>query len=587
MGQYVLISSDPNGPGLDLSQDLRRRCVAAGWSVVDLSPAVWVGLVGPHPPGRLGVGGWTLIGDVLPRRRPAFPPAVADDPLEYERKLVARFWGRYVGAQFAADGQLRALLRDPSGALECIVWEQDGLRIAASGVADWLMDRLAPCWRPDLERLGMAMQDPLVSADWLLLDGPVSVAPGTIQPFPLNHAASAVWTPGRFAQLSLNRPWSINEAIDALTGAVDEAVAGLAGLGGPLAAEVSGGLDSSTVAASLVRAARYPVALWLNAYGETREADERAYVQALAETLGISPTLVPHASGRLTETLLEEISGDFRPGLNGLDLHHDLAWGRQVERGGSVALMTGKGGDSILLQNASPDVFTDLWKARGWRALLSDDVSRLARRNEVSVWTLVHRARRDVARSDLRLLRADVLLSAPDLTLAAAPPHPWLAGSGIFGPAKARQIAGVIDSVSRHGPSLLTRTIDVRHPLCAQPVIEAGLALPTPVLTVGGRDRGLVRRAFRDRLPEMIAERRSKGDMTRIYGKMVVSSLEMLRPWLLDGALARAGLIDRARTEAALSEDALMWKGGFGAIIRAAAFEGWLRVWEGRARPAT
>src|SRR5690606_7409130 len=94
----------------------------------------------------------------------------------------------------------------------------------------------------------------------------------------------------------------------------------------------------------------------------------------------------------------------------------------------------------------------------------------------------------------------------------SAPVHPWLAGCEAFGPAKTMQIAGVLDSVSRHGPSMLTEVIDVRHPLCAQPVIEACLALPTFLLTHGGRDRGLARHAFRERLPPAIVDRRSKGD---------------------------------------------------------------------------
>ncbi|MBB5772533.1 asparagine synthase (glutamine-hydrolyzing) [Brevundimonas vesicularis] len=424
------------------------------------------------------------------------------------------------------------------------------------------------------------MRDPMSSADWLLMDGPVTVAPGTVQPLPLSSSAATVWTPSDFARRSLSRRWTLDEAIETLTTAVDDAVAGLAGLDGSLAAEVSGGLDSSSVAASLVRRAEVPVALWLNAYGATQEADERVYVHALAQTLGISPTFAPHATGSLTEPLLEQISGDFRPGLNALDVHHDLEWARRVAEAGASALMTGKGGDSIFLQNASPDVFTDLWKARGWRALLSKDAARLAARNEVSVWTMIQRARRDTRQQGFSLLRDDTLL--PSREEAPTLSHPWLAGSEAFGPAKIRQIAGVIDSVSRHGPSLLTETIDVRHPFCAQPVIEACLAIPTALLTIGGRDRGLVRRAFADRLPALIAERRSKGDMTRIYGRMVLSSLDVLRPWLLDGRLAASGLIDRARTEAALTEEALMWKGQFGAIIRAAAFEGWLRVWTRR-----
>jgi len=160
--------------------------------------------------------------------------------------------------------------------------------------------------------------------------------------------------------------------------------------------------------------------------------------------------------------------------------------------------------------------------------------------------------------------------------------HPWLAEIARFSPSKAFQLAGVVDSVSRHGATALTQTIDVRHPLCAQPVIEACLALPAPLLTLGGRDRGLARQAFRDRLPAMIVERRSKGDMTRIYGRMIFDNLNVLRPWLLEGRLADEGILDRLATDAALTREGLMWRGHYAEIMAAVAFEGWVRVWERR-----
>ena len=101
-----------------------------------------------------------------------------------------------------------------------------------------------------------------------------------------------------------------------------------------------------------------------------------------------------------------------------------------------------------------------------------------------AVASRIQRARRDTRHQGFSLLRDDTLL--PSREEAPTLSHPWLAGSEAFGPAKTRQIAGVIDSVSRHGPSLLTETIDVRHPFCAQPVIEACLAIPTALLTIGG-----------------------------------------------------------------------------------------------------
>ena len=108
MGRYVLISASSQTAAKALSADLRRRCENAGWAVVELSTAAWLGLAGPHRPNRLAVGSWTLVGDVLHRRRPEFPPTERNDPWDYERKLIARFWGRFVGVQLAADGQARS-----------------------------------------------------------------------------------------------------------------------------------------------------------------------------------------------------------------------------------------------------------------------------------------------------------------------------------------------------------------------------------------------------------------------------------------------------------------------------------------------
>lgn len=142
-------------------------------------------------------------------------------------------------------------------------------------------------------------------------------------------------------------------------------------------------------------------------------------------------------------------------------------------------------------------------------------------------------------------------------------------------------------SLARHEPSALTPFVDVRNPLCAQPVVEACLSLPTPILTLGGRDRGLARHAFRDRLPIENIERRSKGDMTRLYGRLVHDSLDFLRPWLLEGRLAGLGLLDLEAADVALARETLLWRGGYSAVMVLAAFEGWVRHWEARlAAPA-
>lgn len=569
----VLVVSDLAGDARSARRSANLRALAArqDGTLRRLSPGSWV-----HTGARLGrpreLRGWRLIGDVLDRRDPPLPAA---DPVD---DLFNRHWGRYIGLRLDAGGRVDALLRDPSGAVECFAWCQDGLLVATSHTPAWLIAALKPDWRIRRGRVAAALRNPLWSAGPLLLDGPTAVPAGAVQPVPLDAAADVRWRPARFARRSLDPPPTADDAARRLRAAIDESVAGLCADGAALGVEVSGGLDSAIIATSL-HAQGADVRVRLNAYGPTPASDERAYVSTLAARLQSPVNAGPHAVGPLSEDLFAAISQDARPGVNGLDPHHDLDWSARLRQAGAEALFTGKGGDSILLQHASADVFVDHWRQAGWRTLLAPDTSRLAAFNEVSVWTLLAKARQYRGPQPTWLRRNDELFGAdPGEGLN----HPWLENEASFGPAKTLQIAGVVDSVSRHGPSLLTSSVDVRHPLCAQPVIETCLALPAWLLTIGGRDRGLARRAFADRLPPEILQRRSKGDMTRLYGRMILDNLTLFRALLLDGRLAEEGLIDRQRADALLSAESLSWRGRYSAIIMAAAFEAWVRVWEDR-----
>ena len=228
----------------------------------------------------------------------------------------------------------------------------------------------------------------------------------------------------------------------------------------------------------------------------------------------------------------------------------------------------------MLIQGATGEVFADLWRTHGWRAMLSPDLVGLARLNERSVWTLIAEARR---RTPGRSPRQSALFRRADI------PTPfWLQDCDDLGPAKTQQIAGLIDGIGRQSPSLQTRSVVVMTPLLSLPVVETCLALPAVQLVTGARERGLARRAFRDRLPAQIVGRRTKGEMSAIYGQMIARNLDRLRPFLLEGRLAAAGLIEREAMDAALTHDSLIWQGTYGTIMSAAAIEGWVRCWEDR-----
>ena len=584
MGDYLIVSRTVHDDET-VSRRARRLIDLAqdrGMMIEHLNATTAIATSAPHPPHVRRIGGWVLIGDVLDRRNPVIPDGESDTDWEYERKMFARLWGRFIGVRFGPRDRLDALLRDPSGAMDCVAWTQDGLTYVASAPPDWLIADTRPNWSINIGRVAAALRSPQLIPGALLLDGPQSVGPGHVQPIPMGRPAVALWDATTFARASLDAPLDVEPAAQRLRAAIEEAVEGLGGLPGVLAAEVSGGLDSSIVGAALVAAPGLKVKTWLNAYGATPESDERFWVEALAQRLNITPLRVAHASAPLSGETLDRTNRGFRPGLAALDAAHDLEWRRQIETVGANALMTGKGGESVLMQNTGGDVFTDLWMRRGWRTLLSPEGRDQAIAVEKSLWTLAREARRFVREGAAPPTRDDsFLLHLEDTPAMAA----WRRNSAAFGPAKAGQISGVIDNVTRHGPSLLTEGVDVRHPLCAQPVVEACLSTPTALLVLQGRDRGLARHAFRDRLPPEILHRRSKGDMSRLYGKIILDNIDVLREWLIHGRLVDLGVIDPAGVDTLLQRETLIWRGRYAALLTAAAFEGWIRAWERRLAP--
>lgn len=578
MGEFLLCSRRSNDlAGERLARAVRDEAERLGFKARSLNPLVWTITWGPRPPSICKIGPWTLFGDVFDRRRPTFPFVDDRSSRAYDAKLLARIWGRYVGVLLDPSGAATAVLRDPSGASEAVYWTAHGLTFVASDVPDGLVKAVAPDWRISTERLSAAVRNPLALGAALLLDGPVALLPGEMRDL-VAEETIPLWSPADHVHrpdlTSLPPP----DAASYLHAAIAEAVDGLASAADVVGAEISGGLDSSIVAAALHP--RHDVRLWLNASGPGPGADEGAFVSALESHLGIEATRFERRAAVLDREALEATPQRLRPSLAALDGRFDHEWAVRCANAGVDALFTGKGGDGLLVQPAAPRVFTDLWRLKGWRALWSRDLVQLARLNERSVWTLVSEARR--WKGPLYPATDDLNLFTP--LAATSLEHPWLDQAAAWGPAKTVQVLSLLQGHGLHGPSRLTAAVDVFHPLLSQPVIEACLGLSTPQLTLGRRDRALARLAFQDRLPPEIIQRRSKGELTAYFGRMIADGLPDLRPWLLDGRLAALGVIDRRTTEAALTRDALIRNGDYPDILLAALFEGWVRAWDSRLR---
>lgn len=552
-----------------------------GWSLAVRRPglALWHRPERPLPvsEGRdhLVLGRWRGDPSTL-----AAMEAAPGPPLRRAGALCRGGWGAYVALLREPVGGDWWAFRDPSGAVEALTWPCGDDRLLASSLGDispgWLPHRLALDWQVIAEQL----RHPVAQFARSALRDVVPIAPGDLHPLGApSDAAVAIWRPRDFLPAEALAPdpdWPgrLAETVASVVGTMTRTYS-------RVVTEASGGLDSSIVCAAVARAG---VAATATHYvGDRPEADERRWVDLLCRRYGLPLTCLPLGVGPIDpEGDFAPEARDARPPFAAIDSDRDRDAARLLAAAGAQALVSGKGGDAVFFQMPSAAVLADLWRAGGLRAARHPRHAEVARWLRRSVWSLW----RDGLRGPPPRPPAGALgrLAGPCLgPPGGAPPHPWLAGLDDVAPGKRLQIEALASSQLALGPHRRGRVADLVQPLLSQPVMELCLSIPTWELVRGGRDRGLAREAFGSWLPDALAQRRSKGNLTSHYARRTAASAAVLRPHLLDGVLADAGLLDRAATEAALQPDSLIWRADGIDLIGVAALESWVRHWQTRA----
>lgn len=559
---YMVIQSGASGPA-------DRAVLAAGRS--GLERAGWRSalaiddlevFVGPHraPRVRQVHLRCILIGDYRPHRQ-ALSALIGGSrsPRELARAAVGGGWGRYILVWRTDAGEL-AVLRDPGGAVDCLVWGRGGLTLAADQPppeADVLLpDDLAIDW----ERLGEIAGQPGLASDQPPLLGLTAVAPGEYALLKGAPVRDAVWTPAGIWRTRRSDP-----SPEALRSVVDAAVAAETARHERMVGEMSGGLDSAVVSSSLAACGGAGRARFVNYYGDWAEGDERAYAEANARLSGLALEVVRKPVAPITPALLEPLGQGLRPALHGVDAAYDRDMADRLTAAGATGLLTGQGGDAVFFQAPDPRVTVDRRRRRGWKGFEPAYWAEVGRWTRHSAWTVARLAlapRRAVPGNDRR--------------------HPWLEECDDLPPGKRGQILRLANCQLFRGDCLRARAADLIHPLLSQPVMEHVLAVPSDLLLAGVRDRGLARLAFADRLPDLITGRRDKGDLSAFYGHVVLSSLSALRPFLQEGRLSEHGILDRDGLGRDLQPDRLMWAADGNQPLLLAVLETWARQWEDR-----
>lgn len=523
--------------------------------------------------------------DASATRHVTLTPAEAARVLDtLGQSLVDDFWGRYVAFFRTASGSTR-VLRDPSGALPCYCIHRDGVAIVFSWLEDALQlldGKVSPTVNWDgltAHLLGVSLNGRPTA-----LEGVMQVLPG--ESFDLHRQDSRfLWRAVDFARSPATCDFS--SAIHSLRRTVQTCTQAWASCYDTLLLRLSGGVDSSILLSCLAADRTATDVIGLNYHSEGSDSDERHYARLAATRVGRD--LIERERDR--EFRVERLAGIARmpEPVRYLGWMNSAADASVARAHAAPAMFTGAGGDSVFFEFPRWWPAADYLSARGFGTGFFSAAMDAARLSKLSVWRVIALALRERASPRLseRAMLSAVPLLAQELCrdtqkvqdLVRRFVHPSLCETEDIPIGKYMQTAALMFPLTYYNPFEQAAAPEIVNPLLSQPLLELCLRLPTYLLTQGGHGRSLVRRAFARDLPSQIVNRRSKGGLEEHVKLVLESNLGTIRPMLLEGHLARRGLLDRARVEEALSGRPSAQAAPLSQIHALVAAEAWLSRW--------
>lgn len=539
---------------------------------------VWSGL----PLISLGQAG-CIAGYLFRRESPCGRITELDPPTQQRivetrgASLLNEYWGGYVALFIEPSGGAH-MLRDPSGMLPCYVSRSGASLHAASDMPALVEPGGAKVDFSVLARM-FASVDALGRETGIA--GIEELLPGECLSATTNGTTiNAAWSPWTHVR---KRPtMSFADAAEELRCTVKETVGAWTTCFNSILLGVSGGVDSSIVAASAVP--RTPGLRCLTMAEPGTDGDERRYAEALARQLGVgldahfydvtavdpARAVLPHSPIPSGSHLMQAIAA----------VHAALDEEKPIG-----AYFTGNGGDNVFCNMHSAAPLADRFLASGpTLGLLATarDLADLTGSPLAAVWA--HGWRRLRNRQNSHPIRFDLsglTIEAGKAAQDASDRHPWLAAPPAMLPGKKAYVA----MLARAQKSIELYPRDNAPPqiapLLSQPILELCLSIPTWYAVRGGRDRAVARAAFAADLPPLVIERRTKGSpsgfLRRLFDAKLPQALELLR----GGRLVEAGLLDPTYLERA-AEAAWQEDGRDHRLLTLCGAETWVRWWESK-----
>jgi asparagine synthase (glutamine-hydrolysing) len=460
--------------------------------------------------------------------------------------LLDAFWGGYVAAM--ADADSVRVMRDPSAALPCYHAGRERFTIFASD-ADILASADLEL-EIDFAEVGRQLYRAFVPQPSTALRGIRELLAGfAVRLCEQVSAPVPCWSPWDHVA-PRDEPRTVTA--ERLARVVQHCVHAWGATQRRLLLSISGGLDSSIVAACLARARVETVCLTM--FTDDPSGDERPFARAICERVGLPLVERPY---RLEDIdIREPLAANFpRPRDRTQANAHERVHEAVALEVGTESFMTGNGGDHVFNHSQSAAAIADRYLSEGLRSGAFATLLDVCRQTGSSLSEATRHAWRLASSPPSYRVRANPLfldrsfvagISASELH------HPWLDGPHDALPGKAAHVATILRVQPALEPSG-GRRFSLLNPLVSQPVVETCLSVPTWQWREGGRDRSLAREAFAEDLPSVVVNRRVKGTPGRFAARLLDHCRVPIRDRLINGWLAKHGIVDVAALDGVLA----------------------------------
>jgi asparagine synthase (glutamine-hydrolysing) len=389
---------------------------------------------------------------------------------------------------------------------------------------------------------------------------------------------------------------SAREASDAIRAMLSEAVRSRVSSDGETWAQLSGGLDSSSVVSvtqTLAEAGTLPRGLAGTVTYVDRmatPADEREYSDLVAERWGIRNERVVEAPMWFDER--RPLPRMDQPRVNFMFHPRESRLCEIVRAAGGRVLLTGQGPDEYL--RGSMYFFAD-WLARGRVGPAVREMLRRAAIGRVSFWELAYRnAVVPLLPTGLRRWLGPEVARLPGWITPTAARRYGLADrqfemalcAGRVGQKYSHSMAATVVQVGKLvGHLVLDDALDVRHPFLDRRLVEFGLGLPPTFTTQPYESKWVLREAMRGIVPEGVRTRVGKGSLIERHAWSLRAQRTLLEPLVKRPVLADLGLIDPVKLLDAFEECQNLPRSTGdpqAAIAQVLSIEAWLQIREGR-----